>query len=298
VTREWTRLGENVGYAGSVEGVHAAYMNSPGHRANILGDYNRVGLGATRDANGRLWTTVVFLRGPSLTAPAPTPNHPAVDPFPSAEAFTIQQYRDVLARSASADEVRRWATAFREGRATPAAVPTLLVSSAESAMVVDPVNRLYLAYFRRTPDAAGLTHWVGQLRSGAGLEGVSTAFASSEEFGSTYGARTDEGFVDLVYRNVLGRPSDEAGRAYWTRQLASGQMARGEVMTGFSESDENRGATALRNEIVETYVALLRRPPDDQGFEHWATERRNGSPLSELVTTLLDSDEYTDRFDG
>jgi uncharacterized protein YkwD len=33
---EWRKLGENVGMGGSIDQVHTAYMNSPGHRANIL----------------------------------------------------------------------------------------------------------------------------------------------------------------------------------------------------------------------------------------------------------------------
>jgi uncharacterized protein YkwD len=33
---EWRKLGENVGMGGAIEQVHVAYMNSPGHRANIL----------------------------------------------------------------------------------------------------------------------------------------------------------------------------------------------------------------------------------------------------------------------
>lgn len=66
VTDDWTRLGENVGYASGPDQVFNAYMNSSGHRANILGDYNRVGVGAARDGSGRLWTTVVFIKGPAL----------------------------------------------------------------------------------------------------------------------------------------------------------------------------------------------------------------------------------------
>ena len=42
----WCSLGENVGYGGSVGIVEQAYMNSPGHRANILGtSWNGVGTG-------------------------------------------------------------------------------------------------------------------------------------------------------------------------------------------------------------------------------------------------------------
>lgn len=73
VTPDWTRIGENVGYASGPDQVFNAYMNSSGHRANILGDYNRVGVGAARDGSGRLWTAVVFVKGPALSSPPPPP---------------------------------------------------------------------------------------------------------------------------------------------------------------------------------------------------------------------------------
>lgn len=66
VTSSWTRLGENVGFAGGPDQVHNAFMGSAAHRANILGDYNRVGIGTARDGSGRLWVTAVFIKGPAL----------------------------------------------------------------------------------------------------------------------------------------------------------------------------------------------------------------------------------------
>jgi uncharacterized protein YkwD len=58
VTR-WNRLGENVGYGGSVTGLHRSFMRSSGHRANILGRFRHIGV-ATKWVGGRLWTTIVF----------------------------------------------------------------------------------------------------------------------------------------------------------------------------------------------------------------------------------------------
>ena len=59
VTR-WTVLGENVGVGSTVVSLHAAFMDSPAHRSNVLyGTFRHVGVG-TRAANGRLWVTVVF----------------------------------------------------------------------------------------------------------------------------------------------------------------------------------------------------------------------------------------------
>lgn len=59
VTR-WSTLGENVGVGGTVTSLFSAFMNSPGHKANILySKFNHVGVG-TRVAGGRMWVTVIF----------------------------------------------------------------------------------------------------------------------------------------------------------------------------------------------------------------------------------------------
>jgi uncharacterized protein YkwD len=70
VKGDWRRVGENVGYsrragtteAALVSGLHEAFMASPGHRANILRDYNQVGVGVMVADNGTMWVTVVFAK--------------------------------------------------------------------------------------------------------------------------------------------------------------------------------------------------------------------------------------------
>lgn len=62
VTGVWEALGENVGVGGDANSLHDAFMASSGHRANILGNYNYVGIGAKVDEDGLLWVTVIFMR--------------------------------------------------------------------------------------------------------------------------------------------------------------------------------------------------------------------------------------------
>lgn len=63
VTTGWYSLGENVGYGPDVEILHQAFMDSPGHRANVLGDYNYIGVGVFEEES-RIWATMVFMSGP------------------------------------------------------------------------------------------------------------------------------------------------------------------------------------------------------------------------------------------
>jgi hypothetical protein len=68
VRGDWRLLGENVGMGPSCESLHNAFMDSPGHRANILESrYNQLGIGvAIRD--GTIYVTEVFAdRRPTTT---------------------------------------------------------------------------------------------------------------------------------------------------------------------------------------------------------------------------------------
>lgn len=65
--KEWRKLGENVGMGGSIDQIHVAYMNSPGHRANILDPaFNQIGTAAvwgTCNGMRTLFTVHVFMKG-------------------------------------------------------------------------------------------------------------------------------------------------------------------------------------------------------------------------------------------
>jgi len=91
VTTPWTRLGENVGYGGDEASLFQAFLNSPGHRANILGAYNAIGIGQAY-ANGQLWTTHVFLFTNAVLQPPPAGCSPATGgPSPGAGNTTPGQ---------------------------------------------------------------------------------------------------------------------------------------------------------------------------------------------------------------
>jgi len=59
---DWQQVGENVAYGYKPSEVVTAWMNSEGHRANILGNYTDIGLGYYIDGAGRTWYTQNFAR--------------------------------------------------------------------------------------------------------------------------------------------------------------------------------------------------------------------------------------------
>jgi hypothetical protein len=101
--------------------------------------------------------------------------------------------------------------------------------------------RLYQAAFARSPDGPGLQHNVGLMDTGLTLKQMSGAFVQSAEFSQRYGANlTDTAFVEALYRNVLNRAPDDAGREGWLTRLADRSWDRTDVLIGFSESPENK----------------------------------------------------------
>ena len=52
----------NAGYADPAEQTVSGWLDSPGHRKNIVGDYASTGVGIVRDADGAVWVTQLYVR--------------------------------------------------------------------------------------------------------------------------------------------------------------------------------------------------------------------------------------------
>ena len=101
------------------------------------------------------------------------------------------------------------------------------------------IVRLYDTVFDRAPDAEGLEFWNGASHNGFGLRDLANFFIAAPEFASTYGEPTTRGFVESLYLNILDRPGEAEGVAFWTNALDAGLADRPQVVVGFSESAEH-----------------------------------------------------------
>lgn len=287
----WRRITENVGYAPSASGLHTAYMNSPGHRANILDrSVQRIAVGCVRDAKGRMWSTVNFVGADT----ALTDRRPA--PFRSAGDASSRLRWWLLAQGPSATQVE--ADAANLLRSWSAAdLAAYLANSTTHAALVPGAVRLYGAAFDRDPDAAGLVYWIQQRQRGVGLDKMASLLATSAEFKKLYGDLDNRAFVEQVYRNVLDREPDAAGTDYWVTQLDQG-ATRGKVLVGFSESAENKKATAADVTVSWAFAQMIGRVPTDVERLRWTTLLAAGTTAETLVRSLAGSDAFARRVAG
>ena len=216
-------------------------------------------------------------------------------PFAGPGPFARQGFRDVLFREGTAGEVNLWETALRVGTVTPELFVAELFRG-EGANTVQQVSRLYLSVLGRAPDRGGLAFWTNRRKAGVPLATLATQVMATREFTSRYGAPDEVAFVDLLYRNVLGRDGDPTGRAYWIGALTGRRLTRTQVVMLFSESPENKARTAALVEVTVLHLGLVYAQPTATEKADWATARAGGARLEDLALDLLVSERYFARF--
>jgi hypothetical protein len=108
--------------------------------------------------------------------------------------------------------------------------------------------------------------------------------------GSGAPAPVDVGpFLERLYPDLLGRPIDGAGEAYWAGRIAAG-LSRADVAASITNSDEYR--TGL---LAAAYEQLLDRRLDGAGTAHFLALLRGGWRVQDVQVDLTASDEYWSR---
>jgi hypothetical protein len=123
VTADWEKLGENVGLGTSIASLHDAFMASSGHRGNILGDYDSVGIAVIEETPSKLWITVVFMKTLDR-APAPSGEgdpEPYSDVQPVVDNDQPAAIEPTVARSVSPVATPRRVIRFVMSRVSPIA---------------------------------------------------------------------------------------------------------------------------------------------------------------------------------
>jgi hypothetical protein len=164
-------------------------------------------------------------------------------------------------------------------------------NSTEFNLFVAPVSRLYLAALRRVPDQPGLDNWVNYVRAGTSLQVMADAFAASQEFLNRYGAMSNGDYVAQLYRDVLGREADPDGLAHWTGLLDAGTATRGQILIGFSESQEAVHLFAPTLRTFLHYFTFLNATPTQNQLDFWTNYL--GTLTDQLRATQLTEAGFT-----
>ena len=153
----------------------------------------------------------------------------------------------------------------------------------------EAIQQLYIEYFGRPADEAGLASWTTQLSSGAISQSDMNAFtnaaqdsgnssgaASSTNSGSSTLGTNQSEFVEQIYQILFGRSPDEAGLAYWKAQLASSSSTSSpqSVTDALSKVNGNDSGTfnPSGNRTKEQLATFLAKLPNSNSVPNPITD--------------------------
>jgi autotransporter-associated beta strand protein len=160
----------------------------------------------------------------------------------TAATFVQNLYRELLGREPDTDGDSYWTSVFVqiENTSGAAAAQQALVGAffGSNEYQQNLVQGMYVEFLRRPADVGGLGFWTGQLAAGVDEKIVLANLVGSDEYFADAGG-TVPGWVNAMYVDLLGRPADAGGLAYWT-SVTEGPpaMARSTVAFEFLSNSE------------------------------------------------------------
>lgn len=124
------------------------------------------------------------------------------------------------------------------------------------------VYRLYEDCLGREAETDGLEFWCNKLNQGMGGTEVASGFVFSNE--SKNKAADNDEYVEMLYRTILGRDSEEEGKNYWVNKLDY-SISREAALNGFMNSNEFNAKCAKAGVKIGDKIAT----PDST--EAWQT---------------------------
>ena len=194
---------------------------------------------------------------------------------------------------------------------------TPVTPGADNEKIKAYVERCYQIILGRGADEGGLNTWMDELTSGrkAAAE-IIEQFVASAEFQNKKLSNSDS--VEILYKAMLGRGSDPAGKASWVEKLDAGQDLTA-VINGFCGSAEFKAicdsygiqpgtvtvkqptVPAANDEKIQAFVArcykiILGRDADEGGMNTWFNELKSGrKAAAEIIESFVNSQEFQNK---
>jgi hypothetical protein len=131
------------------------------------------------------------------------------------------------------------------------------------------IAKLYVAYFNRPADPAGLAYWEGRVETAKGdTSVVSAEFAASAEYKTTYANMTNEQIVDKIYQNLFGRAAEADGKKYWADLMTAGKITIDAAVRDISKAALGSDLTAFNNKVSASlaFTAALDTDAEKAGY--------------------------------
>ena len=229
--------------------------------------------------------------------------------------FVIRLYNNCLLRDPDDEGVRYWFELLNSKTISGAQAAEGFFFSKEftahNYTDEEYVELLYVTMMNRSSDEEGRNYWVKLLQNGVSRRLVFKGFSESKEFTSIcnqYGIERgtvvlsedrDKNvgltqFVSRLYTKALGRTYDIDGLNYWCGVVLDGKDSILNVSTkGFFHSQEFKNKNLSDGEYIKVlYRTFLGREYDQEGYEYWLKQLKNGKTRDEVLNGFANSKEF------
>ena len=165
------------------------------------------------------------------------------------------------------------------------------------------VQQLYIAYFGRPADPAGLANFEAQLLAAGApndiqllvqaygtnpaVQALIDAFGTSSESQTLYGNGTTDDFIDAVFQHVLNRAPQAAGLQFWEQQLGGGLSQGNAALAIMAAALVNQTAQGqLDATLIENRIAVAEQFTASVSSEN-AVGAYRGAPAAGMARSLL-----------
>lgn len=115
----------------------------------------------------------------------------------------------------------------------------------------DDVQAMYVAYYGRPADPAGIEYWSGLLaQAGGDPRSISQAFGDSQEFIDNYGGLSEPDLVAGLYQQLFDREPDSEGLAFYVNELQSGAMSLADIALAIARGAQGADAVAWQAKLA------------------------------------------------
>lgn len=198
------------------------------------------------------------------------------------QQFVSKLYGDLLHRVADAAGLDYWSGRLAAGLSR-SQLALDLEDTAEYRQ--GQVDSLFQHYLHRGADPAALQHMSALLAAGTTDEALAATIAGSDEYFKLHGG-TNDGFLNGLFLDALGRPIDPGAKASLEQALAQG-ASRLQIAQLALGSHEYHALV-----VENIYAELLNRSADTAGDTYWADALDRGLTAEQLLASVVESQEY------
>jgi len=151
------------------------------------------------------------------------------------------------------------------------------------------LQKLYVAYFNRPGDPAGLAYWEGVVEAAKGsTAAVSASFAASNEYKAAYAGMANGDIIDAVYKNLFGHAADADGKKYWTDLLDAKKITIDNAVTQIAGGALGTDLVAYNSKVTAAaaFTAAVDTDAEKAGYSGDAANKLAKAFLSGVTDSV------------